>query len=290
MYSLDRRKLATHVYTLFSSLRKAAKVLQVSHSTVSRWLKNPDKKPYKRYTSKSSTIVETIRVAIVSNPFISIRDLQVLIKEVFHFSVSKELVRIAIQRLGITKKKARFFSQPKNLEQKTKEFIFERNQYIAEDRYFVSLDETSFGRHGKEMKGYAPKGEQLLIRRSQPRRTTISSLVIVDREKIIKRLEIQGSFNTQSFYNFLNHLEVPVGTVILLDNVSFHHSKVVKELATTKGFILLYTPPYSPWFNPIEGVFSIVKREYYKHGCIDRSYGVLRPCHCQAFFQKSLST
>ena len=42
MYPIDRRKLAIHVYSLFSSLRKTARILQVSHSTVSRWLKSRD--------------------------------------------------------------------------------------------------------------------------------------------------------------------------------------------------------------------------------------------------------
>ncbi len=35
-----------HAYSIFQSLRKTAIVLKVSHSTNSRWLKNPTKKPY----------------------------------------------------------------------------------------------------------------------------------------------------------------------------------------------------------------------------------------------------
>ncbi len=53
--------------------------------------------------------------------------------------------------------------------------------------------------------------------------------------------------------------DLPAGTVLLLDNVSFHHSKVVKEYAISQGLVLLYVPPYSPWFNSVEGVFSIAK-------------------------------
>ena len=46
MYSLDRRKLATHIYSLFPSLRKVARILNVSHTTVARWLKHPERKSY----------------------------------------------------------------------------------------------------------------------------------------------------------------------------------------------------------------------------------------------------
>jgi transposase len=75
-----------------------------------------------------------------------------------------------------------------------------------------------------------------------------------------------------------------------LDNVAFHHSKVAKDAAERKGFILLFVPPYSPWFNPIEGVFSIVKREFYKHGDISRSFDAVKTTHCQSFFKKSFET
>ena len=41
MYPLDRRKL---IYSLGGSLRKTAKLLMVSHSTISRWFNRPEKK------------------------------------------------------------------------------------------------------------------------------------------------------------------------------------------------------------------------------------------------------
>lgn len=75
----------------------------------------------------------------------------------------------------------------------------------------------------------------------------------------------------------------------MLDNVKFHHSKLVKKYAEEKGIELLCVPPYSPWFNPIEGVFSVVKRHYYAHGSIDDAFQVVSAQHMNAFFQKSMS-
>ena len=54
------------------------------------------------------------------------------------------------------------------------------------------------------------------------------------------------------------------GTVILLDNHSMHKTKEVREAAENKGYTLLYTPPYSPEFNPIELAFGITKSIFYK--------------------------
>jgi transposase len=102
----------------------------------------------------------------------------------------------------------------------------------------------------------------------------------------IKKIE---SFNTQSFLSFIESLNLQHGTVVLLDNVSFHHSKVVKELFVSKGIEALYTPPYSPWFNPIELCFSIVKRAYSTCQNIEEAFKSLEPRHFEALFRKSLS-
>ena len=49
-----------------------------------------------------------------------------------------------------------------------------------------------------------------------------------------------------------------------MDNVSFHKSKEVKEYISKTDNNILYVPPYSPQFNPIELVFSKMKHNYRK--------------------------
>ena len=46
---------------------------------------------------------------------------------------------------------------------------------------------------------------------------------------------------------------------LYMDNLSVHRSKVVKERMDELGFAYIYSPAYSPEFNPIESVFSIAK-------------------------------
>lgn len=284
MYPIDRRKLACHIYSLFLSLRRTAKILQVSHTTVSRWLKNTEQKKYcKSYViTKSSLIIETIHSSLKNDPFLSIRKLTKIIEDVNEIKVSRELVRTSIHKLGYSNKKAKLFSVPKNLEEKTSSFIEQREIYKLQGRSFISIDETSFGRNGKDTKGYCLRGKQLKVQRSNPNRITISSLVAISDSKIIHRQEVKGSFNSELFSKFILDIALPQGTVILLDNVSFHHSLIVREAAKSKGFELLYTPPYSPWFNPIEGVFSIVKRNFYQLGCINTAFDSVNEKHCKA--------
>jgi transposase len=41
-----------------------------------------------------------------------------------------------------------------------------------------------------------------------------------------------------------------------MDNVKFHHTVSIKEKILSKGHIVIYLPPYSPFLNPIENLFS----------------------------------
>ena len=45
----------------------------------------------------------------------------------------------------------------------------------------------------------------------------------------------------------------------MLDNLGAHKSERVRELIEGRGCQLLFLPPYSPDFNPIEEAFSKIK-------------------------------
>ena len=49
------------------------------------------------------------------------------------------------------------------------------------------------------------------------------------------------------------------GDVVVLDNLQPHKASGVREAIEAMGATLLYLPPYSPDFNPIENMWSKVK-------------------------------
>ncbi len=49
------------------------------------------------------------------------------------------------------------------------------------------------------------------------------------------------------------------GRIIVLDNLSAHKGGRVKEIVEARDCELVYLPPYSPDFNPIEQAFSKIK-------------------------------
>jgi transposase len=53
--------------------------------------------------------------------------------------------------------------------------------------------------------------------------------------------------------------EVPKGYTVIMDNASFHREKILRKLARGK-VRLLFLPPYSPDYNPIEKSWANMKR------------------------------
>jgi transposase-like protein len=57
MYQIDVRKIAIRMYAILSSLRKTAKLLGVSHSSIHRWLSHLHRRPYARRPSPKADVV-----------------------------------------------------------------------------------------------------------------------------------------------------------------------------------------------------------------------------------------
>jgi hypothetical protein len=151
-----------------------------------------------------------------------------------------------------------------------KRFIAMRNHYLEKGHPICSIDETGFGRFSYNRAfGYAKKGQQLFVRKSKPRMTSISVIACASKEGWVNYKIIKGGVNRLAFCEFVASLELPKGTVMLLDNASIHRGDVVKEMFYEKGIIPLYVPPYSPWYNPIEKCFSTVKRNFLEKEDID---------------------
>src|SRR6478752_2722268 len=53
--------------------------------------------------------------------------------------------------------------------------------------------------------------------------------------------------------------ELKPGDIVIMDNLSAHKGCQVRHVIETAGARLLYLPPYSPDFNPIENAFAKLK-------------------------------
>jgi transposase len=75
-------------------------------------------------------------------------------------------------------------------------------------------------------------------------------------------LAVEGSTTREVFEAYLEHVLAPSlkpGQVVVMDNLTAHKGERVKELIEERGCKLIYLPPYSPDFNPIEEAFAKIK-------------------------------
>lgn len=71
-----------------------------------------------------------------------------------------------------------------------------------------------------------------------------------------------GNGNAQRFCQFIDELadecqhQQLLNCTVIMDNVSFHRTALVRDRLETRGFQIQYLPPYSPFFNPTENLLS----------------------------------
>lgn len=88
----------------------------------------------------------------------------------------------------------------------------------------------------------------------------------------------------EMFNAYVRHVLVPTlkhGDVVVMDNLSAHKRPEVIELIEAAGASVLYLPPYSPDLNPIEMIWSKIKRLL--RSCAARTIEALHDAFGQAF-------
>lgn len=87
------------------------------------------------------------------------------------------------------------------------------------------------------------------------------------------------NINSDVFHGWVKEVlipELPKESVIVMDNATFHKRDDTQELLDLHGHQILWLPPYSPDFNPIEQMWAWVKkkRQDWRIDCIDSLFKI----------------
>lgn len=80
--------------------------------------------------------------------------------------------------------------------------------------------------------------------------------------KVEAALYGEWATNGEIFFSFIENLLLPQlepKHIVIMDNVKFHLQTRVQELIESVGAKIIFLPPYSPDFNPIENMWSKIK-------------------------------
>ncbi len=98
------------------------------------------------------------------------------------------------------------------------------------------------------------------VPRNRGKNTTLLSSMSA--EGMGPSLAVTGAVDARVFEAYLERVllpELPPGRILVMDNLSAHKTEKARELVEARGCELVYLPPYSPDFNPIEEAFSKIK-------------------------------
>ena len=127
----------------------------------------------------------------------------------------------------------------------------------------VFLDETAAKTNLARTHGYAPRGQRLVGQVPYRRWQTSTFLGALRAGGFITPLVVDGAMTSELFLAYVERVLVPElgpGDVVVLDNLSCHTHKAVRQALEAAGCGVLYLPAYSPDLNPIELAFSKLKR------------------------------
>ena len=110
--------------------------------------------------------------------------------------------------------------------------------------------------------GRAPRGERVVDTAPAGDWRTLTLLGAISWQGMLASMIIESPTDGDVFLAYLEQILCPKlqpGHVVVMDNLGAHKVAGVRELIEARGAQLLYLPPYSPDFNPIEKAWSKIK-------------------------------
>jgi transposase len=171
------------------------------------------------------------------------------------------------------------------------------DQLSLDPERLVFIDETAASTKMARLYGRAPKGQRCraAIPHGHWKSTTFTAGLRLN--GIAAPMVLDGPMNGIVFLAYVEQVLVPElkpGDVVIMDNLPAHKVSGIREAIEAVGASLLYLPPYSPDFNPIEMAFSKLKAllrraaartlpELWK--AIADAINQFTPSECRNFFQ-----
>jgi transposase len=127
----------------------------------------------------------------------------------------------------------------------------------------VFLDETGANTAMQRTHGYAPKGRRVVASAPLGGWQAVTFIGALTAGGLVAPWALEGAINGGWFLAYVEHILVPAlrpGMVVVMDNLPSHKVKGVEAAIQAAGCRVEYLPPYSPDLNPIEKVFSKLKR------------------------------
>ena len=124
------------------------------------------------------------------------------------------------------------------------------------------VDECGTHTSMTRLRARAPRGERAYGRVPRNRGPNTTLLASMTHGGMGPSMAVVGSTKKAVFEAYVGEVLAPSlspGQVVVLDNLGAHRGERARGLVEARGCELLFLPPYSPDFSPIEEAFSKIK-------------------------------
>ena len=126
----------------------------------------------------------------------------------------------------------------------------------------VFIDETGASTKMARLRGRAPRGERCRAAIPHGHWKTTTLTAGLRRSGVTAPMVLDGPMDGDAFLAYVRQVLVPElasGDIVVMDNLPAHKVSGVRQAIEAAGAELVYLPPYSPDFNPIEMAFARLK-------------------------------
>jgi transposase len=160
----------------------------------------------------------------------------------------------------------------------------------------VFIDETWTATNMTRSHGRCARGERLRMGYPHGHRKTTTLVAGLRMTGMVAPMVLDGPINGDWFEAYVRYVLAPElrhGDIVIMDILASHKRPAVRELIGQAGAILLFLPPYSPDFNPIEkacGRFKAMLRKAAERTVsglwclIGRIVDTFKPTECANYF------
>jgi transposase len=129
--------------------------------------------------------------------------------------------------------------------------------------HLVFIDESSAKTNLTRLRGRAPRGQRVKALAPYGHWQTTTMLCGLRLSGATAPMLLPGAIDAAAFAEYVRQVLAPSlrsGDIVVMDNLATHHAPGVLDAIQAAGARVVFLPPYSPDFNPIEMMWSKVKQ------------------------------
>lgn len=126
----------------------------------------------------------------------------------------------------------------------------------------IFIDESGVNIAMVRVYARAKKGQRARSAKPTKRGKNVSIIGAISVKEIVTDINLLGGIDNLTFTAFIHQKllsKLWKGACVLMDNYSIHKGEDIEQLVASVGARVIYLPPYSPDFSPIENLWSKVK-------------------------------